>query len=630
MRLVSGLPAALVCVLVLSSILAATALMPVRAQSTTTLGIFSPDSLGPDLIDPLSTPGSVFSIDVIMTDAPPIVNATSGGVNGFDITVTYDSSVLKSTSAGYQTPPCNPPCLFDNPNSFQLSKRVGDSTELAVTIFNGVTTGSGTVYTITFQVAGVGFTPLTILDNATITGPVGGTPIILPRQVSSGSFDNRPSFALSITPGSGSIVAGGTVSTNVSVTTVAGPPQPVTLSVISGLPTGATASFSPPTGTFPFTSALSVTVPTGAASASYPILIRANCPSCALGTGFKADTAFTLTVGIADMAVVSIIPGQASATVGDSVVIGVGVKNQGTLDENFTVNVLGNGNLLASIPNARLSAHASQIENATWNTSGFSPGQYAISATIPPVPGEFSLADNTMSDGTITLASSFEITLGPISGTAVPGQSLSVTVNVRQLSGTSKPVSLSVTGLPAGVTGSFSPTSSPPSFTSTLSLSTSSTAASGRTQLTITATSTAQVETGRFELTVNLPPVASFALTPQSPTSGHQAQFDASQSSDPDGMVVSYHWDFGDGNTGTGKVASHTYQSGGTYTVTLVVTDNDGAQRTHSQTVTVVENVPSLVATLTTPVGLAGIGIGLALGVAGATIFVRRRKKRAV
>ncbi len=54
------------------------------------------------------------------------------------------------------------------------------------------------------------------------------------------------------------------------------------------------------------------------------------------------------------------------------------------------------------------------------------------------------------------------------------------------------------------------------------------------------------------------------------------AFFSGNQSYDPDGTIVSYEWDFGDGNTDTGVFASHAYTSTGEYTVTLTVTDNDG------------------------------------------------------
>ncbi|MGN6574432.1 MAG: S8 family serine peptidase [Nocardioides sp.] len=63
--------------------------------------------------------------------------------------------------------------------------------------------------------------------------------------------------------------------------------------------------------------------------------------------------------------------------------------------------------------------------------------------------------------------------------------------------------------------------------------------------------------------------------------------FDGAGSTDPDGMVTSYSWTFGDGGTGTGVTPSHTYTSGGTYTVTLTVTDNSGATDSSTRSVTV-------------------------------------------
>jgi trimeric autotransporter adhesin len=61
--------------------------------------------------------------------------------------------------------------------------------------------------------------------------------------------------------------------------------------------------------------------------------------------------------------------------------------------------------------------------------------------------------------------------------------------------------------------------------------------------------------------------------------------FDASASSDPDGSIVSYAWDFGDGTTGTGKMPSHSYPMAGDYTVQLTVTDDDGGTDSVSHTV---------------------------------------------
>ncbi len=86
-------------------------------------------------------------------------------------------------------------------------------------------------------------------------------------------------------------------------------------------------------------------------------------------------------------------------------------------------------------------------------------------------------------------------------------------------------------------------------------------------------------------LSSNQAPTASFTYT----TTGLTCNVDASGSSDPDGTIVSYAWDFGDNTTGTGVTASHTYAAADTYTVTLTVTDNDGAVNTTSQDVTVTE-----------------------------------------
>ena len=94
----------------------------------------------------------------------------------------------------------------------------------------------------------------------------------------------------------------------------------------------------------------------------------------------------------------------------------------------------------------------------------------------------------------------------------------------------------------------------------------------------------------------NLRPIAVFSADPISGMVPLAVAVDATASSDPDGTIVSYHWDFGDGSTGTGVSPSHTFVATGSYTVTLTVADDGGAS-SQTSTVITVEGPP----TITTP-----------------------------
>jgi hypothetical protein len=131
-------------------------------------------------------------------------------------------------------------------------------------------------------------------------------------------------------------------------------------------------------------------------------------------------------------------------------------------------------------------------------------------------------------------------------------------------------VTLSATGLPVGATfldngddtGDFSWTPNPvDAGTHDLSLCGSDGAASSCEAVHIAVTAT------------NNPPHAD----PGGPYAGGTGQvvvFDGSGSSDPDGNALTYDWNFGDGNTGTGVTATHVYGTAGNYNVSLMVTDN--------------------------------------------------------
>jgi len=85
---------------------------------------------------------------------------------------------------------------------------------------------------------------------------------------------------------------------------------------------------------------------------------------------------------------------------------------------------------------------------------------------------------------------------------------------------------------------------------------------------------------------INQPPVSD-PNGPYTDTEGVSVTFDGSGSSDPDGSIVSYAWNFGDSSTGTGMSPTHTYAQNGTYIVMLTVTDEDEATNTSTTTATI-------------------------------------------
>lgn len=87
----------------------------------------------------------------------------------------------------------------------------------------------------------------------------------------------------------------------------------------------------------------------------------------------------------------------------------------------------------------------------------------------------------------------------------------------------------------------------------------------------------------------NSPPAAAFTYT----CTDLSCEFDAELSVDRDGSIPGYDWALGDGSTATGQTVSHTYDQDGDYTVTLTVTDDDGATDDDAQTVHVEDGASS-------------------------------------
>ena len=86
---------------------------------------------------------------------------------------------------------------------------------------------------------------------------------------------------------------------------------------------------------------------------------------------------------------------------------------------------------------------------------------------------------------------------------------------------------------------------------------------------------------------INVAPAASFTVSALSGTAPLTVNFSGILSSDEDGTIKKYEWDFGDGGSAVGEAVSHTFNTAGSFPVVLRVTDDDGATDTATQTIVV-------------------------------------------
>jgi DNA/RNA endonuclease G (NUC1) len=107
------------------------------------------------------------------------------------------------------------------------------------------------------------------------------------------------------------------------------------------------------------------------------------------------------------------------------------------------------------------------------------------------------------------------------------------------------------------------------------------------------------------------PPIAAI-VAPATTEEGSSITFNASGSLDPNGSIVSYAWDFGDGTSGAGVSIAHTFAQDGVYSVRVTATDNDGLAGSETITVTVTNAAPVVGA-----VPDAGVNVGAAYTAAG-------------
>jgi hypothetical protein len=187
---------------------------------------------------------------------------------------------------------------------------------------------------------------------------------------------------------------------------------------------------------------------------------------------------------------------------------GVHYTQSGNITAN--PNFVGAGATLSGVPDFRLQAVSPAINKGL---NLYSLGvRTDFSGAARPQTGAFEIGAYEYGASTLPPAFNFSLANGG-NKTVTRGGSVTNTLTATLVSGTAQAVSLSISGLPSGVTRSFSATSCTPNCSSTLTLSASTAAALGTAALTVTAAGGGISQTSAFTLTVNAPQTSTHSVT---------------------------------------------------------------------------------------------------------------------
>lgn len=296
-----------------------------------------------------------------------------------------------------------------------------------------------------------------------------------------------PSFTLSASPSSLSIVQGSNGSSTITVTPQNGFSSSVTFSA-AGMPSGVTATFAPnPSSTN--SSSLTLSVAASATTGTFPVTIT--------GTSGNVSNSTSVSLTVVPSADFSLSASPASL----SIVQGTGATS--TITVNPINSFGGSVNLSASGLPSGVTASFIPDPATTGSTLTLSANASAsvgtFTVTITGTSG--GLTHTTTVSLTVTAAPNFSLSASPSSLSIKRGRSGQSTITITPTGGFNGSVSLAASGLPSGVTASFSP--NPATASSTLTLRVSNTATRGTFTVTVTGTSGSLTQTTSISVNIH-------------------------------------------------------------------------------------------------------------------------------
>jgi kumamolisin len=308
-----------------------------------------------------------------------------------------------------------------------------------------------------------------------------------------------PGFSLSSSPTSVSVVQGNAGSSTITSTVTGGFNSAVTLSA-SGQPTGVTVGFSPTSITGAGTSTMTMTVAASATPGTYTIT----------ETGTAGSTVETTTVSLTVTTVpvpaftISASPTSVSVAQGSNGTSTITTAVSGGFSNTISLSASGQPTgVTVSFNPTSINAPGSGTSTMTMTVaSTTATGTYPI--TVTGAGGGITHTATVSLTVTQPSSGSFTISVSPTSGYLRRGQSGYAVVTTKVSGGFNSAIALSATGVPTGVTYSFSPSSiaAPGSGTSDFNLTVSSNAPTGTYPITITGTGGGITHTTTLTFTV--------------------------------------------------------------------------------------------------------------------------------
>jgi kumamolisin len=308
-----------------------------------------------------------------------------------------------------------------------------------------------------------------------------------------------PAFAIFSSPGSVSVVQGSNGSSTISTTVSGGFNSAVALSA-SGQPSGVTVSFSPSSIAAPGSgsSTMTLAVAAGTTSGTYPITVTGT------GGGNTQTTTVTLTVTAAATPAftLSASPSSVSVVQGSNGSSTISTTVSGGFNSAVALSASGQpSGVTVSFSPSSIGAPGSGSSTASFAvSSSAAAGTYTI--TVTGTGGGITHTAKVTLTVTAASAGNFSISISPTSGGLQQGRSGYGIVTIGASGGFKGVVALSATGIPSGVTGTFSPASITGSGSSDFTLTLALNAPPGTYPITITGTSGSIVHSTVLTFTV--------------------------------------------------------------------------------------------------------------------------------